>query len=154
MKLQGFIKISETMGWFKIPSSLSQKTQAFLPDSTAHKSFCLPIKQMIAQNLVSFPLARYLAKTSQHFLKPTEERFSQSCPGELGWLLAYLCRLGTRMRLKSIDNKRLICKASPGTAWYWGRSHRRPVGLKVISAFTQLSQHDKFYAISTTSITK
>lgn len=71
-------------------------------------------KHMMVQNRVSFPLHVAQRGRLSTFWHARRKEFSQWCSRALEFSLS----CGTRIRLKCIDNKRLICKLSPGLAWH------------------------------------
>lgn len=90
---------------------LPRKSQSCLPESTTQKSCHIPRQQVTIQNLAPVLLVWYRIQTSHSASWNLLRRnvHSQVPEAEL-----WIAHLGTWIRLKRIDNKRLICKLSSG----------------------------------------
>lgn len=119
-----------------------QENAGILTDSTTQMNLCVLVKQMVAQNLVPRPLDRCSVETSQHFLKPTEERSSQLCPSKLRVLVSTVLWVWYLEEISVLITNGLLANsplAQPDTEEL---SCRRLARLKVISDFnTTLSAH-------------
>ena len=119
-----------------------QENAGILTDSTTQMNLCVLVKQMVAQNPVPRPLEHCSVETSQHFLKPTEERSSQSCASKLRVLISTVLWVWYLKEISVLITNGLLANsplAQPDTV---DLSCRRPTRVKVISDFnTTLPAH-------------
>ena len=105
-------------------------------------NLCVLVKQMVAQNLVPRPLERCSVETAQHFLKPTQERSSQSRSSKLRVLISTVLWVWYLEEISVLITNGLLANsplAQPDTEEL---NCRRPARLKVISDFnTTLPAH-------------
>lgn len=97
------------------PSLPLQENRVILTLVNPSKDFLHPGKRMVVQNLVSFPLAVAQLRLLSTFWCLRRKDLSQWRPEEFKFSLSWLCGLGTRTRLKCIDNKRLTHTPSWGS---------------------------------------